>query len=65
MFFVDLHESSSPEVSGAVAAPGVVDRYMSAMLFALDDMAMAHENLLAGLQQAAWLAAIWGSIWVL
>ena len=25
---------------------------MSAMLFALDDMATAHENLMAGLQQA-------------
>lgn len=35
------------------AVAGVVDRYMSAMLFALDDMATAHENLMAGLQQAA------------
>lgn len=31
---------------------GVVDRYMNSMLFALDDLAMAHEQLVTGLQQA-------------
>jgi hypothetical protein len=31
-----------------------VDRYLSAMLFAFEDLAVAHEQLLTGLQQAAW-----------
>lgn len=35
------------------AVAGVVDRYMNSMLFALDDLAMAHEQLVTGLQQAA------------
>ncbi|CAJ1409541.1 unnamed protein product [Effrenium voratum] len=34
------------------AVAGVVDRYMCAVLYALDDLAAAHENLGAGLQQA-------------
>lgn len=35
------------------AVAGVVDRYLSAMLFAFEDLAVAHEQLLTGLQQAA------------
>lgn len=35
------------------ALAGVVDRYMQAVLFALDDIALAHETLRAGLHQAA------------
>eukprot|EP00435_Cladocopium_sp_Y103_P005465 s4751_g1.t2 len=34
------------------AVAGVVDRYLSAMLFAFEDLAVAHEQLLTGLQQA-------------
>ena len=39
--------------SAASAQPGVVDRYLSAMLFAFEDLAVAHEQLFTGLQQAA------------